>query len=246
MLVSKIPMFAVLTGALLGVGCGASEGSSSAAAVSADTLAARSAQVPAVGDTTLERLADHARIQGSANAPVWVVEVSDFQCPYCEEWHRETYPVIKREYVDAGKVRLAYINFPLSIHRNAWPAAEAAMCAGTQNRFWPMHDALFAAQAVWERLADPTPVLDSLARSVGVDLDAYHACITEHKVRPLIQADIDRATEAGVNGTPSFLIGKTMISGAQPAEVFRRAIDAALKQGDAASNGQGAGGGGRG
>jgi protein-disulfide isomerase len=93
--------------------------------------------------------ADQARILGRPTAPVWVVEVSDFQCPYCKMWHDSTYETLKREYVNTGKVRLAYINFPLEKHRNAMPAAEAAMCAAAQGKFWEMHDALFDAQAKW-------------------------------------------------------------------------------------------------
>jgi len=183
---------------------------------------------PAVRDTVLERKADHARIEGSDSAKVWVVEISDFQCPFCKEWHDETYAAVKRDYVDSGKIRFAYINFPLPGHRNAWPAAEAAMCVAAQGKFWPMHDALFATQKSWETLSDPSAYLDSLAVSSGVDSIAYHGCVSKHEMRALIQADIDRATSSGVNSTPSFNIGGEMIAGAQPTEVFRQAIDSAL------------------
>lgn len=183
---------------------------------------------PAVRDTVLERKADHARIEGSDSARVWVVEISDFQCPFCKEWHDETYAAVKRDYVDTGKIRFAYINFPLPGHRNAWPAAEAAMCVAAQGKFWPMHDALFATQKSWETLSDPSSYLDSLAVSIGVNSIAYHGCVSKHEMRALIQADIDRATSSGVNSTPSFNIGGEMIAGAQPTEVFRQAIDSAL------------------
>src|SRR3954447_6475356 len=98
--------------------------------------------------------ADLARIQGSPSAPLWVIEVSDFQCPYCKQWHDQTYNTFLDQYVKTGKVRLAYVNFPLGIHAHAFPAAEAAMCAGVQNKFWPMHDSLFASQGRWESGAD--------------------------------------------------------------------------------------------
>ncbi|HMH86433.1 MAG TPA: thioredoxin domain-containing protein, partial [Gemmatimonadaceae bacterium] len=95
---------------------------------------------PAPPDSNITR-ADLARIQGSASAPVWVIEVSDFQCPYCKQWHDQTYAAFRDQYVNTGKVRLAYVNFPLASHVHAWPAAESAMCAGAQGKFWQMHDA---------------------------------------------------------------------------------------------------------
>jgi len=179
-------------------------------------------------DSALARRADKARILGTPTAKVWVVEVSDFQCPFCKQWHDQSYEAIKRAYVDSGKIRLAYVNFPLNIHRNAMPAAEAAMCAAAQDKFWPLHDALFATQPLWEKLAAPQPMFDSLASAAGVDMKAYHGCISGHLMKPTIDADIDRATRAGVESTPTFLIGGTMVTGAQPLAIFRQVIDSAL------------------
>src|SRR5512146_2649594 len=127
----RYTLLGALAASLATAACGASDG---AHAHSAPAAAARGAAArdSAPRDTALLHRADHARIEGSGSAPLWVVEVSDFQCPYCRQWHEETYPAIKREYVDTGKIRLAYINFPISGHRNAWPAAEAAMCAAAQ------------------------------------------------------------------------------------------------------------------
>jgi protein-disulfide isomerase len=216
--------FLSLLAALLAVGaCNRSDGARAATT----TLTAEATGLTA-GDTALEQRADRARIQGNPSAPLWVIEVSDFQCPYCKQWHDQTYPALKREYVDAGKVRLAYINFPLQGHRNAWPAAEAAMCAGAQDKFWPMQDALFDTQHQWENLANPMPVFDSLATRVGVDRASFDECVSQRQMRPLIQADLERATRAGVDATPSFVIGNTLLSGAQPVDVFRKVIDEAL------------------
>ena len=106
----------------------------------------------AAPDTAMLRRADRARTMGNPAATVWVVEVSDFQCPYCRAWHDSSYAAIKKQYVDAGKVRLAYINFPLAMHKNALPAAQVAMCSAAQDKFWPMQDALFDSQAAWEHL----------------------------------------------------------------------------------------------
>jgi protein-disulfide isomerase len=218
-------MLPLLAAVLAATACNRPDGARAATS----SLTAEATQL-AAGDTTLERRADRARIQGSPSAPLWVVEVSDFQCPYCKQWHEQTYPALKREYVDAGKVRLAYINFPLRGHRNAWPAAEAAMCAGAQDKFWPMQDLLFDTQDRWGNLVDPKPVFDSLATRIGVDIGTFNECVSQQKMRPLIQADLERATRAGVDATPSFVIGNTLLSGAQPVEVFRRVIDEALQK----------------
>jgi len=212
------------------VACGSSSTSraTSGSASAAVATHAEPATPPNTADSALDRAADHARVEGSATAPLWVVEVSDFQCPFCREWHAESYDSIKSEYVDTGKIRFAYINFPLSIHKNAWPAAEAAMCAAAQGKFWPMHDSLFASQPRWESAANPQPTLDSLAASVGVSRDAYTACVAQHQMRPLIQADVDRAEESGVQATPTFIIGTQKIAGAQPLAQFRAVVDAQL------------------
>ncbi len=212
---------------LLGARCGEADASASATASASSSTASTARSTPE-SDTSLLRRADHARILGSASAPLWVVEVSDFQCPYCKRWHDESYAAVKREYVDAGKVRLAYVNFPLPGHKNAWPAAEAAMCAAAQDKFWGMHDALFATQESWGELANPAPMFDSLALANGVDTAAFHGCLSRHLTRPMIQADIDRAEQSGVNSTPSFIVGGTMLRGAMPLKEFRGAVDAAL------------------
>jgi len=177
-------------------------------------------------DALLER-ADHARIQGDSSAPVWIVEVSDFQCPFCKQWHDRTYPDIVREYIRPGIVRMAYVNFPLGQHPHAMPAAEAAMCAAAQNKFWPMHDAIFNTQERWGPLQDARPMFDSLARSVGVDTAAWHKCVQGGVMQRLINADRGRGLQAGVGSTPTFFVGSEPITGAAPIEDFRRAIERA-------------------
>jgi len=172
--------------------------------------------------------ADLARIQGSSTAPVWVIEVSDFQCPFCKQWHDETYSKLRDEFVKTGKIRLAYINFPLNQHANAWPAAETAMCAGAQGKFWEMHDALFVNQKKWEQLASPALFFDSLARASGINVPRWQQCVQSGKMKPWIQADYDRAQAAGAASTPTFIIGDRMLTGAQPIENLRGAIDSAL------------------
>jgi protein-disulfide isomerase len=108
------------------------------------------------------------------------------------------------------------------------PAAEAAMCAGLQGKFWPMHDAIFASQSRWTGLPSADSVFTALAAGVGLDVASWRGCLTSDATLPLIEADRDRAIDAGANSTPSFFIGDARLSGALPADSFRVAIDAAL------------------
>lgn len=180
------------------------------------------------GRDSISDRADAGRILGSPNAPVWVIMASDFQCPFCKQWHDATFPQIMQNYVTKGRVRLAYVNFPLRMHQNSMPASEAAMCASVQNKFWQMHDALFNTQEKWESLPNATAFFDSLAIAAGVNAPLYRECISQHLTAPLIQADRDRWAARGVRSTPTFFIGDTMIEGAQPYADFQKAIDAAL------------------
>lgn len=198
-----------------------SETTTVARAETASVAAARPA------DSIITR-ADLARIQGSASAPLWVIEVSDFQCPYCGQWHEQTYAAFVDRYVKTGKVRLAYVNFPLQSHVHALRAAEAAMCAGAQGKFWPVHDALFNAQKVWQSAGSPTPVFDSLARAAGVQMQSWRECVTSGKMKPLIAADADRSSRAGVRATPSFIVGDQLLVGAQSIDDLSRVIEPAL------------------
>ena len=139
----------------------------------------------ALTDSISER-ADRGRIQGDPKATLWIIEMSDFQCPYCKTWHDSTYPLVVREYVATGKARLAYLNFPLRMHANAQPAAEAAMCASAQGKFWEMHDAIFTHQERWVPKTDAQPVFDSLAVPLGLDMPAWRTCVSKHLTRALI------------------------------------------------------------
>lgn len=176
--------------------------------------------------------ADRARVQGAPDAPVWMVVVSDFECPYCARWHAQSYDTLKRAYVDSGRIRIAYLNYPLPNHPHAWPAAEAAMCAGLQGKFWEMHDAIFETQDRWRSMSVPAaaPLFDSLAVALRLDMDAHRRCVSTHQLRPLIQADYDRVQRVGVTGTPAFFIGKRVIGGLGPTSAYVAAIDSALAE----------------
>jgi protein-disulfide isomerase len=182
-------------------------------------------------DSISER-ADRGRIRGNPKANLWIIEASDFQCPFCKMWHDSTYGALTRDYVDQGRARLAYLNFPLSQHQNALPAAEAAMCASVQNKFWPMHDSLFTSQERWETLPNAIPIFDSTAAHIGVTMPAWRDCVSRHLTRPLIEADYERSRTAGVKSTPTFFVGDQQLSGFQPYSFFRQVVEAQLaKQG---------------
>jgi len=173
--------------------------------------------------------ADRGRVTGDSAAQLWVIMASDFQCPFCKQWHDETFAKIDQEYVKTGKVRMAYLNFPLTrIHKNAQLAAEAAMCAGVQGKFWELHSSLFQSQPKWAEAKTPIVVFDSLARSAGVELKAWDKCMTAHSTAKLIEADRDRSAKAGVESTPTFFVGERALAGAYPVDTFRVAIDQAL------------------
>jgi protein-disulfide isomerase len=194
----------------------------------ANDASAATATPATVSTDPLVARADSARIRGNPNAKVWMILSSDFQCPYCKMWHDSADMTIRREYIDNGKVRLAFVNYPIGSHQNAVPAAEYAMCAAAQNKFWEMHDALFASQDKWVPLPKPGPVLESLATSVGVEVNALRACVSSHKMLPLIEADHEKAVRAGVRATPSFFIGNQLLEGVQMPADLRKVLDAAL------------------
>jgi protein-disulfide isomerase len=196
--------------------------------------ASTASATPAAQQDPLVTAADRGRIEGDANAKTWLIVASDFQCPFCKQWHDESYKAIYDEYVRPGKIKVAYVNYPLQQHQHAMATAEAAMCAAAQGKFWPFHEALFATQKEWESLPTPVTVLDSIAGAVGVDKTSWKACIESGKMKPLIIADRDRSAAAGVQSTPSFIIGDRVMLGVQPIGVMRAALDSEIAKNGAA------------
>lgn len=185
----------------------------------------------AAGNPQIDSLiakADRGRIEGSPSAKVWLVIVSDFQCPYCKQSHETTFEQIRKEYVRTGKIKVAYVNFPLNSHQNAWPTAHGAMCASEQGKFWDYANALFATQGKWAAMQTPTPLLDSLAQSFSLNMKQWRECYKTERHAGLIRSDRDRGVEAGVNSTPSFLVGDKGLAGVHPIEDFRKILDPAI------------------
>jgi protein-disulfide isomerase len=184
---------------------------------------------------------DDSPALGSATAPVAIVEFSEFQCPFCRRHFDQTFSSLKQNYIDSGKVRYVFRNFPLTeIHPNAKAAAVAAYCAGEQGAYWKMHDALFTNQP---RLG---PALyDELAKSLDLDVKKFTACREARESEKKIEQDMAYGQSVGVQGTPHFFIGHLKggqvvdvqrVNGAQPLANFTQVIDSLLKDGAAARN----------
>ncbi len=161
---------------------------------------------------------------GPVNTPVTVIEFADFQCPFCGR-AEDTVKAMRAKYGD--KVRLVFMDFPLSFHANALPAANAARCAGEQNKFWQYHDGLFANQS---RLASDD--LKATASKIGLDTTSFNACLDKRKYDAAIQHDLAEGQQAGVTGTPTFFINGREMTGAQPLPKFDEIIEEELAQAD--------------
>jgi protein-disulfide isomerase len=167
-----------------------------------------------------------ARTKGRSNAPITVYEMADFQCPACRDFALTTLPAIERDFIRTGKVRWVFVNFPLTrIHKNAVAAAQVAMCAGRQDKFWAMHDALYQRQPQWASLDQAWPALISLADSVGVRHDSLVACLDTRATVDEITRDAQGSARTGASGTPSFYIEGWLADGAIPAAAFSRILD---------------------
>ncbi len=159
---------------------------------------------------------------GPADAPITIVEFSDYECPFCRRWYAEVYKPLLAAY--PGRIRLVYRNLPLtSIHPDALAAAEAAMCAGEQDVYWKYHDKLFSSEA----LGNSTFI--QYAQDLGLNMAVFEACISDHKYQKTIQTDSDFAINLGINSTPTFFINGLALVGAQPLDVFQQVIDKELR-----------------
>ncbi len=166
---------------------------------------------------------------GRADAPLTLLEFTDYQCPFCRRFQAETWPLLKKNWIDTGKLRFVVRDLPLDIHAAARPAAQAAHCAAEQGKFWEMHDAL---------LTGPDPLedggIDRRAKALGIDLERLHACMAAQRYAGAIERNVAAADALNIRGTPAFVIGRMangglegqLVDGAQPYEEF----DAALRQ----------------
>ncbi len=166
-------------------------------------------------------------VLGDPDAPVTLEEFSDYQCPYCAKFAANTMPQIISEYVDTGKVKFVYKDFPLTRHPAAAEAAVAARCAGDQNNYWGMHDALFLNLSTWASADDPTEVFVEIAKALKLNKKKFITCLASGEYDPLVEADRAEGMVRGVTGTPNFFVNdKKVVGGSLSA--FRSIIDAEL------------------
>ena len=159
---------------------------------------------------------DPGRLNGSADAPVRIVEFSDFECPFCRSAEKTVQAILTKY---AGKVSLAYRDFPLSsIHPGAQGAAEASRCAADQGKYWAYHDRLLSSPSL------DVVKLKELAREVSLDQAKFDACLDSGSKRAAVDSDAQQGRLAGVSGTPAFFINGIPLVGAQPAAAFEKII----------------------
>jgi protein-disulfide isomerase len=170
---------------------------------------------------------------GKADAPITLVEFTDLQCPYCNRWTTQVFGQLKAAYIDTGKVRFVTRDFPLDFHPEAMPAARATRCAGEQGRFWEMRDALVRG---FKQLG--APFITSVAEGLKLDMAAFKACASSTKFDAAILQDLNEGRAVNIEGTPSFVLGRTspqgvdgiLIVGAQPFAAFDAKIKELLAQ----------------
>jgi len=176
---------------------------------------------------------DDDPVKGNPNAPVTVVEYSDFQCPFCSRFFQQTLPLIEENYIDTGKIKFVYKDLPLdSLHPNARAAHIAAECADEQGKFWEYHDVLFEKQPQWSNLASSElqNTLTEFATDMGLQAASFESCMQSPNIADEVNKDTLEAASYGATGTPTFFIGNEKdgfikLVGAQPFAVFQRVID---------------------
>lgn len=169
--------------------------------------------------------ADDDPFKGSKNAPVTIIEFSDFQCPFCARFVAQTLPLIEENYIKTGKVKLVYRDFPLSFHPNAQKAAEAAECADEQDKFWQYHDKIFQNQNALD-----TSSLKQYAKDLGLNTKEFDNCLDTSKMASEIQQDFSDGLKYSVSGTPTFFINGISLVGTQPYSIFQQIIEQELNK----------------
>ena len=181
--------------------------------------------VPIAGNdnNNFRLMEDDDVFKGNPDAPVIIVEFSDFQCPFCATFYQNTLSQIEENYIKTGKVKFIFRDFPLPGHLNAQKAAEAAECADEQGKFWEMHNMIFDNQG-----AIGVVDLKQNAKSLGIDITAFNNCLDSGKYADEVIKDMNDGVVVGVSGTPTFFINGEKLVGAQPFSVFEQIIEKKL------------------
>jgi protein-disulfide isomerase len=196
------------------------------------TAEAESAQersiVPSDMQVAAER-ADRARMKGDEGATIQIVEISDFQCPYCRQFYDEAYRQIDSAYIQTGKARYVWVGYANPGHGRAWPSIAASFCAGAVGKFWPMHDVLFDKQEEWGASPDPSADFVAYAEDMNIDGESFGACMRNGLLAPLMLRDYTSVMRAGISSTPYFILADSVaIRGAADFGTFRSAMDTLL------------------
>ncbi len=181
--------------------------------------------IPSAKETDLTALADDDAVKGDKNAPITMVEFSDYECPFCEKFYSETYSQIEKNYIKTGKVKFIYRDFPLGFHQNAQKAAEAAECAGEQGKYYEMHNKLFE-----KGVSGGSAGFKQYAKELGLDQNKFNQCLDSGEMASEVKKDLADGSKLGVSGTPAFFINGQEVVGAQPYAVFEQIIEQELKQ----------------
>ncbi len=187
-----------------------------------DRMKQEAAQLDAQFDNPVKVEVGASPIRGDKNAPITIIEFSEFQCPYCKRGSQTMHDVLK-EY--PGKVRWVFKHLPLPFHPKAKPAAKAALAAGAQGKFWEMHDKLFENQG---NLGEP--LYYKLANDLGLNVEKFKKDFTSKQFDKQIEDDLAKATELGVRGTPGYFVNGVQVRGAQPLPRFKNLVDRWLKK----------------
>jgi len=171
----------------------------------------------------------NVNVKGDLNAPVTIIEFSDFECPYCARFFEQTLPLIEENYVDTGKVKLIYMHFPLGFHQNAQMAGEASECAAEQGKFWEMHDKIFEN---FDSLNND--IYLTFAGELNLDVNKFNTCLDSGKYEQKVKDELALGQEWGVSGTPGFFIGNeeegfVLVEGALPYSNFEAIIEQELQ-----------------
>jgi len=170
------------------------------------------------------------KVIGQENAPITMIEFSDFQCPLCKKFFDETYPTIFKDYISTGKVKYVMKHFPLSIHPQAPAAALASECALEQGKFWEMHDQLFQTQENWSGNPAHLETFKQIATQLKLDQNKFANCLDNKTHQSNIDKDYQEGLQLNVNGTPTFYINNQTIIGAQDSKVFLEALEKELAE----------------
>lgn len=164
-------------------------------------------------------------VKGSESAPVEITEYADYQCPFCQTFATLQMPTIEERLIESGRLRWRYRDFPLQQHQFARLAAHSAACADEQGKYWPQHDRIYEGQGEWSAARDAGDHFREYARSIGLDMQRYDACMEAGRYAGRIQASYEEGVRAGVSSTPTLLVGGRLYRGRIDSDAIRRLVD---------------------